>query len=229
MRKFTPLGATIDDGRASSLVLHWIQLPSSSHLPLALEKIRESFKLKRLVHKERTTTTSIPLLASLPTLETSVNCLLVRMTSYVVDAAQCGDTLSVTVPGVDPVTMTAELTTAVSCHNAADGVITITDVSGGDGNYTFGISSNPTELSSDLVWEGIGTTNGNNQTYSFTVYDGNGCTGSSEGVLVTNPQAMFVFFNHHSQSCDRRHLRQHPRWPNLPHCARWRHQQRGAI
>ena len=42
----------------------------------------------------------------------------------VVDAAQCGDTLSVTVPGVDPVTMTAELTTA--CHNAADGVITIT-------------------------------------------------------------------------------------------------------
>ena len=113
----------------------------------------------------------------------------------VVDAAQCGDTLSVTVPGVDPVTMTAELTTAVSCHNAADGVITITDVSGGDGNYTFGISSNPTELSSDLVWEGIGTTNGNNQTYSFTVYDGNGCTGSSEGVLVTNPQAMSVGFS----------------------------------
>ena len=91
-------------------------------------------------------------------------------------------------------TMTAELTTAVSCHNAADGVITITDVSGGDGNYTFGISSNPTELSSDLVWEGS-TTNGNNQTYSFTVYDGNGCTGSSEGVLVTNPQAMSVGFS----------------------------------
>ena len=113
----------------------------------------------------------------------------------VVDAAQCGDTLSVTVPGVDPVTMNAELTTAVSCHNAADGVITITDVSGGDGNYSFGISSNPTELSSDLVWEGIGTTNGNNQTYSFTVYDGNGCTGSSEGVLVTNPQAMSVGFS----------------------------------
>ena len=113
----------------------------------------------------------------------------------VVDAAQCSDTLSVTVPGVDPVTMTAELTTAVSCHNAADGVITITDVSGGDGNYSFGISSNPTELSSDLVWEGIGTTNGNNQTYSFTVYDGNGCIGSSEGVLVTNPQAMSVGFS----------------------------------
>ena len=110
----------------------------------------------------------------------------------VVDAAQCGDTLSVTVPGVDPVTMTAELTTAVSCHNAADGVITITEVSGGNGEYTFGISSNPTELSSDLVWEGIGTTNGNNQTYSFTVFDGNGCAGSSEGVLVTNPQEMFV-------------------------------------
>jgi hypothetical protein len=110
----------------------------------------------------------------------------------VVDAAQCGDTLSVTIPAVEPVTMTAELTSAVSCHNAADGVITITDVSGGDGNYTFGISSNPTELSSDLVWEGIGTTNGNNQTYSFTVFDGNGCTGSSEGVLVTNPQEMFV-------------------------------------
>ena len=30
----------------------------------------------------------------------------------VVDAAQCGDTLTVTVPAVDPVTMTAELTTA---------------------------------------------------------------------------------------------------------------------
>lgn len=110
----------------------------------------------------------------------------------VVDAAQCGDTLSVTVPGVDPVTMTAELTTAVSCHNAADGVITITDVSGGDGNYTFGISNNPTELSSDLVWEGIGNTSGDNQTYSFTVFDGNGCNGVSEGILVTNPQEMFV-------------------------------------
>ena len=42
------------------------------------------------------------------------------------------------------------------------------------------------------MWEGIGTTNGNNQTYSFTVFDGNGCSGSSEGVFVTNPQEMFV-------------------------------------
>jgi hypothetical protein len=113
-------------------------------------------------------------------------------TIYVVDGVGCIDSLEVVIPAVEPVTMTAELTTAVSCHNAADGVITITDVSGGDGNYTFGISSNPTELSSDLVWEGIGTTNGNNQTYSFTVFDGNGCSGSSEGVFVTNPQEMFV-------------------------------------
>ena len=110
----------------------------------------------------------------------------------VVDAAQCRDTLSVTVPAVDPVTMTAELTTDVSCHNAADGVITITEVSGGDGNYSFGISTNPTELSTDLVWEGIGNTNGNNQTYSFTVFDGNGCVGTSEGILVPNPQEVFV-------------------------------------
>ena len=99
----------------------------------------------------------------------------------VVDAAQCGDTLTVTIPAVDPVTMTAELTTAVSCHNAADGVITITEVLGGDGNYSFGISNDPTSLSTDLVWEGIGTTNGNNQTYSFTVFDGNGCTGDIGG------------------------------------------------
>ena len=110
----------------------------------------------------------------------------------VVDAADCFDTLAVTIPAVEPLAMTAELTTSVSCHNAADGVITITDVSGGDGNYMFGISNNPTELSTDLVWEGIGTTDGNNQTYSFTVFDGNGCTGTSEGILVTNPLPISV-------------------------------------
>ena len=110
----------------------------------------------------------------------------------VVDAAECVDTLAVTIPAVEPLAMTAELTTAVSCHNAADGVITITDVSGGSGDYSFAISSNPTELSGDLVWEGIGTTDGNSQTYSFWVLDSNGCSASSEGVFVTNPLPMTV-------------------------------------
>ena len=110
----------------------------------------------------------------------------------VVDAAQCSDTLSVTIPAVEPLTLTAELTSLVSCHNAADGVITITEVSGGNGDYMFAISSDPGEFSSDLVWENLGTTNGLNQTYLFSVVDGNGCYGQSEGILVTNPSEVIV-------------------------------------
>lgn len=61
---------------------------------------------------------------------------------HIVDQAGCDTTLTVVVPGVEPITVDAVITD-VSCHGLCDGAIAIT-ATGGQGGYTYDWDGNPT-------------------------------------------------------------------------------------
>jgi len=109
-------------------------------------------------------------------------------TFYVVDAAGCVDSLEVDVPVTEVVEVTAELTSGVTCNNAGDAVLSIVETTGGNGEYQYYISNNPTVLTSQTEWTGL---NGG-QTYTIYAVDGNNCIGNSNSVAVTNPTAISV-------------------------------------
>ena len=117
-------GATIDDG--SCIFPCAVALDSASVVitpPTCAGENSEPFKLKRLVHKERTTITSIARWRRQPW---KLRSLVAGTYEVIVLTPRTWRHLVGDRPGVDPVTMTAELTIA-ACHNA-DGVITITEV-----------------------------------------------------------------------------------------------------
>ena len=106
----------------------------------------------------------------------------------VTDAAGCGDTLEVTVPDAEPLSIVAELTSTVSCNGGSDAVITITSTTGGAGNYLYAFSQNPTELTTETVYSGLSA----DYTYTFSVFDGNGCLAQSTPIQPTDPQPLGV-------------------------------------
>ena len=126
---------------------------------------------------------------------------------YVTDGAGCADTLEVDIPATPPLELTAEVTTPVTCHDESDGIITVTSVTGGSGNYEYSISSNP-GFTASATFEGLGGANDLGAVYQFTVMDMvTGCisepqpsdvqTGSSPidapGTYVSNPLEVEVF------------------------------------
>ena len=112
----------------------------------------------------------------------------------VVDAVGCGDTIQVSVPQAVPVEVTAELTSQVSCHDASDGVIEVTSTTGGNGVYTYVLSSQG-EFTSETIFAGLGGTSANGQSYTITAFDGNGCSGQTASIQINNPTQMNVYEN----------------------------------
>ena len=109
----------------------------------------------------------------------------------VIDGAGCGDTLEVTVPEVEPLSIVAELTSDVSCNGESDAVITITSTTGGAGDYLYAFSANPTELTTDLVYDSLSA-----GIYTISVFDGNGCSAVSTPIQPTNPQPLGVVLSY---------------------------------
>ncbi|MDA0729502.1 MAG: T9SS type A sorting domain-containing protein [Bacteroidetes bacterium] len=109
-------------------------------------------------------------------------------TIYVVDGAGCIDSLDVVVPETEVVSVQAVVTSPVTCHNDGNAVLSVTSTSGGNGEYQYYISNNPTVLVDNPVWSNL---NGG-QTYTVYAVDGNQCTGNSSPILITNPTAITV-------------------------------------
>jgi len=109
---------------------------------------------------------------------------------FVVDAAGCTDSVAVEVPVTEAVTVSAELTQGVSCNNAGDAVLSIVETTGGNGEYEYYISNNPTVMTTQTEWTGL---NGG-QTLTIYAIDGNMCIGNSNAVSITNPTPINVGF-----------------------------------
>jgi hypothetical protein len=109
-------------------------------------------------------------------------------TVYVLDAAGCTASIDVEVPVTEVVTVTAELTQGVSCHNGSDAILSIVETTGGNGDYSYYISNNPTVMTDQTEWTGL------SGGLNLTIYalDGNLCQGVSNSVQIMNPTAISV-------------------------------------
>ena len=111
----------------------------------------------------------------------------------IVDGAGCEVSQTVTVPSAAPVTLSATLTSPISCNNTNDAVITVSNAMGGDGNLLFQLLGEPETSTNELTFSGLGA-----GTYTVIATDGNGCTGNSVATLVNNPSAIQVFITNSS-------------------------------
>ena len=109
---------------------------------------------------------------------------------YVVDAVGCTDSLDLVVPETGQVQINAELTTGVSCYDAQDAVLAVTETTGGSGMYEYYISNNPSMMTTQTEWTGLS----GNQTLSVYAIDSNGCIGQSNAVAIDNPTPITVGF-----------------------------------
>ena len=109
-------------------------------------------------------------------------------TAYVVDAAGCTDSIVVEVPVTEEVTVTAQLTQGVSCNNGADAVLSIVETTGGNGEYEYYISNNPTVITTQTEWTGLS----GGQTLTIYAIDGNQCFGNSTAIQIANPTVINV-------------------------------------
>lgn len=115
-------------------------------------------------------------------------------TVFVVDAAGCTDSIEVVVPVTEDVVVTAQLTQAVSCNNAGDAVLTVVETTGGNGEYEYYLSNNPSVVTSQTEWTNL---NGG-QTLTVYAIDGNMCFGNSTPVQITNPTAINVGYQNNN-------------------------------
>ena len=111
-------------------------------------------------------------------------------TVFVVDAAGCTDSLEVEVPVTEVVTVSAELTQGVSCSGDSDAVLSIVETTGGNGEYEYYISNNPTVITDQTEWTGLS----GGQTLTVYAIDGNMCFGNSNSVMITDPTPISVGF-----------------------------------
>jgi gliding motility-associated-like protein len=84
----------------------------------------------------------------------------------------------------DLLTIDASLTSQVSCHDASDGVITVT-ATGGTGAYSYSINSGPFQSSN--VFTGLP-----GGTYVVTVIDENKCSATSPEMIIMNPELLTI-------------------------------------
>ena len=111
----------------------------------------------------------------------------------IVDGAGCEVSQTVTVPATEAVTLSATLTSPISCNDTNDAVITVSNAMGGDGNLLFQLQGAPETSTNELTFSGLGA-----GTYTVVATDGNGCTGNSVATLVNNPTAIQVFVTNSS-------------------------------
>ena len=115
----------------------------------------------------------------------------------IIDGAGCVASETVTVPATAAVTLSATLTSPISCNDTNDAVITVSDAMGGDGNFQFNIQGEPETSTNEMTFSGLSA-----GTYTIIATDGNGCSGNSIATLVNNPTAVQVFItNSSSASC----------------------------
>ena len=104
------------------------------------------------------------------------------------DDAGCIDSLEVEVPVTGVVEVNTVLTSAVSCNGANDAVLTVESTDGGNGDFVYYISTNPTVLTDQTEWTDLAS----GFTYVVWAVDGNGCTGQSNPVYIDNPTPISV-------------------------------------
>ena len=115
-------------------------------------------------------------------------------TAFVVDAAGCTDSIVVEVPVTEDVAVTAQLTQGVSCNNGSDAILSIVETMGGNGEYEYYISNNPTVLTTQTEWTGLSS----GQTLTIYAIDGNQCIGNSTPIQISNPTAINVGFQNNN-------------------------------
>jgi gliding motility-associated-like protein len=94
-------------------------------------------------------------------------------TATVTDGAGCSASVTVTI--IEPTAITGTTTNTPANCAASDGTASVT-ASGGDGNYTYLWSNNATTASISGLAPG---------TYTVTITDGNGCTGTATAIVGT--------------------------------------------
>ena len=111
----------------------------------------------------------------------------------IVDGAGCQASATVTVPATEAVSLSATLTSPISCNDTNDAVITVSNAMGGDGNLEFYLQGAPETSSTEMTFSGLSA-----GTYTVIATDGNGCSANSVATLVNNPTAIQVFVTNSS-------------------------------
>jgi len=111
----------------------------------------------------------------------------------IVDGAGCEASATVTVPATEAVSLSATLTSPISCNDTNDAVITVSNAMGGDGNLEFYLQGAPETSTTEMTFSGLSA-----GTYTVIATDGNGCSANSVATLVNNPTAIQVFVTNSS-------------------------------
>ncbi|MEN0003837.1 MAG: proprotein convertase P-domain-containing protein, partial [Bacteroidota bacterium] len=101
----------------------------------------------------------------------------------VMDAEMCRDTINIFIAEPDEVIVNAQINTAINCFNADNGTL-IASAVGGDGNFTYTWSTDPTNPTQDITDVAAGT-------YTVTATDGQNCVGTTS-IDITQPDSLEV-------------------------------------
>lgn len=107
-------------------------------------------------------------------------------TVYAVDGAGCEAEIMFEVTEPEPVEVTASVSDPISCDGESDGVIS-GGATGGTGVYTYSLSSNFDNPTSELMFDGLGA-----GLYTVYAQDENECQASTNPMNLNNPQALSV-------------------------------------
>ena len=110
---------------------------------------------------------------------------------YVVDAAGCTASMEVEVPDTQPLDIEIAVTSPLNCYGDQTAAISVVSATGGTGAFEYYLSSDPTNVSSDTTWVGLGA----GLTYSVYAIDENECIGQSNAETLQNPTQIVVGLN----------------------------------
>jgi len=105
-------------------------------------------------------------------------------TASIYDSNNCFTTYSFSIQNTNPITYTL-LTQSINCNGSSSGIINITDINGGSGNYILSLTSgsfNSTSSYNDELEKGI---------YSLSITDTNGCVLNDFINITSNNSIIF--------------------------------------